>query len=207
MIKPVISKMFQTYTTAHKSCPDCSLNSSVSSRMHNVSFQGQGDIVEINYPKHLTEEEIKRRALTEYIISGMKTDNVELDDVPTFRELLDKPALEIITSCGGDLAKINKLTGHYGLVKYAAFTSTKNKDFNIYESVADSFSDYLLHNHKGSVKDLYQIYGECGKIMYKGYSNLGFLRQDHDKNYNLTYCTTPSFLNTCYYSNNLCHMK
>ena len=205
MIKPVISKMFQTYATAPQRCSKCSFNG----RRETVSFGEQSDVVEFHNLTGLPEEEVKKRrnALTKYIISGMKTDNVELDNIPSFKELLDEPADEIIDSCGGDLAKINKLTGHYGLVKYAAFTPKKGMGTDIYETVADSFSDYLMHNYKGSVEALYKRYGECGEVMYNEYLDQGFLLQDTDKNHKNIYCTTPEFLNAYCGSNNLSHMK
>jgi hypothetical protein len=197
--------MFQTYATATQRVSKCSFNN----KRETVSFGKQPDVVEFHNSMGLTEDEVKRRrkALTEYIISGMDTDNIELDNIPPFKELLDKPTNEIIDSCGDDLAKINKLTGHYGLVKYAAFTPQKGMCTDIYETVADSFSDYLMHNYKGSVKALYKRYGECGEVMYNEYLDQGFLLQDTDKNHKNIYCTTPEFLNAYYGSNNLSHMK
>ena len=205
MIKPVISKMFQTYATAPHRCSKCSFNG----RRETVSFGKQFDVVEFHNSMGLTEDEVKKRrnALTKYIISGMKTDNVELGNIPSFKELLNKPAGEIIDSCEDDLAKINKLTGLYGLAKYAAFTPKKGMGTDICETVADSFSDYLMHNYEGSVEALYKRYGECGEVMYNEYLDLGFLMQDTDKNHKNIYCTTPEFLNVYCGSNNLSHMK
>ena len=213
MIKPVISKMFQTYAAATQRVSKYSFND----KRETVSFGQQPDVVEFHNSMGLTEDEVKRRrnALTEYIISGMDTDNVKLGNIPSFKELLNKPAGEIIDSCGDDLAKINKLTGHYGLVKYAAvppkeIISSPNPDiweigyrYND-ETLDNSFEDYLIHNPKGKLEDLYKRYGECGKIMCKEYSNppLGYLIQEKG-----TYTVTPRFWSANGTNVNLCHMR
>jgi len=163
--------------------------------------QRTNDVVELYHSGGVTGIEERREALAKYLTSAKKT--VELGSVPTHFALMTTPVDKIIAECGDDLAKIEKLTGMYGLAKYAKLPAhkiiSKSKDIKIKETgylsetVEGSFRNYLMINDKGYVKDFYERFGECGKILRDVFQNMSFLRFGNSADGAETYTITPFF--------------
>lgn len=104
---------------------------------------------------------------------------------PSYANLLDTSVGTMLENCGDNISKIKYLLGDYGLAKYAEISPAKvikNRNMSINEIAYNTdrpfsyyFGSYMLNNKAGNLQELFTRFGECGRVMYKGYSQLGFV--------------------------------
>ena len=105
-------------------------------------------------------------------------------------ELHECSANDIIKFCKGDVAKIDKLLGAYGLAMYSGLavdevlpkynkeTDLKVKETGYFpeDTLDESVVEYMLQNQHGELIDFFERFGQVAKQAYHGFQSMGWTK-------------------------------
>lgn len=113
----------------------------------------------------------------------------------TMGHLFGATAEDVVSYCNGDVEKIFKYLGAYGLSKYSGLSIEKvlsefarNSNYKVQESgyidnrpLIESTYEYMLNNQHGELADFRARFGQVGMLAYSHFQRLGFIKSlvDH----------------------------